>query len=78
MAAGTSGADVLAGRTMLVKRLSMFPVECVARGWLTGSGWKDYGRTGSVCGHQLPPDLPESSRLDPPLFTTWAELPIGG
>jgi phosphoribosylaminoimidazole-succinocarboxamide synthase len=62
-------ADVLAGRTMFVKRLSMFPVECVARGWLTGSGWKDYGRTGAVCGHRLPPDLPESTRLDPPLFT---------
>ena len=62
-------ADVLEGRTMLVRRLSMFPVECVVRGWLTGSGWKDYLRTGSVCGHQLPADLPESSRLDPPLFT---------
>ena len=62
-------ANVLAGRTMLVRRLSMFPVECVARGWLTGSGWKDYRRTGSVCGHRLPPDLPESQRLDPPLFT---------
>lgn len=62
-------ADVLEGRTMLVERLTMFPVECVARGWLTGSGWKDYGRTGSVCGHQLPVDMPESSRLAPPLFT---------
>ena len=62
-------AEVLAGRSMLVRRLSMFPVECVVRGWLTGSGWKDYRRTGAVCGHQLAPDLPESARLDPPLFT---------
>jgi phosphoribosylaminoimidazole-succinocarboxamide synthase len=62
-------AEVLAGRSMLVRRLSMFPVECVVRGWLTGSGWKDYRRTGAVCGHRLAPDLPESARLDPPLFT---------
>ncbi len=62
-------ADVLAGRTMLVRRLNMFPVECVVRGWLTGSGWKDYLATGSVCGHRLPADLPESTRLSPPLFT---------
>ena len=62
-------ADVVRDRSMLVKRLNMFPVECVARGWLTGSGWKDYGRTGAVCGHVLPEGLPESTRLDPPLFT---------
>ena len=62
-------ADVLEGRSMLVKRLEMFPVECVARGFLVGSGWKDYQRTGAVCGHQLPDDLPLSARLDPPLFT---------
>ncbi len=62
-------ADVLRGRSMLVKRLKMLPVECVARGFLTGSGWKDYLATGAVCGHELPADLPESVRLDPPLFT---------
>jgi phosphoribosylaminoimidazole-succinocarboxamide synthase len=61
--------EVLRGRSMLVERLSMFPVECVVRGYLTGSGWKDYLRMGAVCGHALPPDLPESARLDPPLFT---------
>ncbi|MHC5010550.1 MAG: phosphoribosylaminoimidazolesuccinocarboxamide synthase [Planctomycetota bacterium] len=62
-------ASVLEGRTMLVRRLQMFPVECVARGYLTGSGWRDYRETGAVCGHVLPADLPESTRLDPPLFT---------
>lgn len=62
-------AAVLAGRSMLVKRLRMFPIECVVRGYLTGSGWKDYLRTGAVCGHELPKDLPESVRLDEPIFT---------
>ena len=62
-------ADILRGRCMLVKRLQMLPVECVARGYLVGSGWKDYQRTGAVCGHQLPPDLPLSKKLDPPLYT---------
>ena len=60
---------VLAGRSMLVKRLQMFPVECVVRGYLTGSGWKDYQRTGAVCGHELPKDLPESVKLEQPIFT---------
>jgi phosphoribosylaminoimidazole-succinocarboxamide synthase len=68
---------VLAGRTMLVKRLRMFPVECVVRGYLTGSGWKDYRRTGAVCGHVLPRDLPESVRLDPPLFTPATKAETG-
>ena len=62
-------ADVLRGRSMLVKRLKMLPVECVARGYLVGSGWKDYQKTGAVCGHQLPEGLPLSVKLDPPLFT---------
>ena len=62
-------ADILRGRCMLVKRLEMLPVECVARGYLVGSGWKDYQRTGAVCGHQLPADLPLSKKLDPPLYT---------
>ncbi len=62
-------AAVLAGRSMLVKRLRMFPIECVVRGYLTGSGWKDYLRTGAVCGHELPKGLPESVRLDEPIFT---------
>lgn len=62
-------ADILRGRSMLVKRLRMLPVECVARGYLVGSGWKDYQATGAICGHQLPPELPLSVRLDPPIFT---------
>ena len=62
-------AEILRGRCMLVKRLRMLEIECVARGYLVGSGWKDYQRTGAVCGHQLPADLPMSVKLDPPLFT---------
>lgn len=68
-AAVRAHADVLRGRCMLVRRLKMLPVECVARGYLVGSGWKDYKATGSICGHRLPPGLPLSARLDPPLFT---------
>ena len=60
---------VLHGRSMYVKRLKMLPIECVARGYLAGSGWKDYKATGQVCGHRLPPGLVESARLETPLFT---------
>ncbi len=70
-------ASVLAGRSMLVRRLRMFPVECVVRGYLTGSGWRDYKRTGAVCGHLLPASLPESARLDPPLFTPATKATTG-
>ena len=59
----------LAGRAMLVRRLTMLPVECVVRGYLAGSGWKDYRATGSVCGHSLPSGLRESDRLPQPIFT---------
>lgn len=62
-------ADALRGRSMLVRRLEMFPVECVARGYLAGSGWVDYQQTGAVCGHQLPPGLQDGARLPQPLFT---------
>src|SRR5580692_1659761 len=62
-------ADQLEGRSMLVKRANMFPVECVARGYLAGSGWKDYQRTGAVCGIALPTGLEDGSRLPEPLFT---------
>lgn len=62
-------ADDLRDRSMLVKRAQMFPVECVVRGYLSGSGWKDYGNTGELCGHHLPKGLHESSRLSAPLFT---------
>ncbi len=62
-------ADQLAGRSMVVRKTEPLPVECVVRGYLAGSGWKDYVRSGSVCGIQLPGGLRESDRLDPPLFT---------
>lgn len=62
-------AEELRGRSMLVHRAEMFPVECVVRGYLSGSGWKDYLATGSVCGIPLPPGLKESDRLPEPLFT---------
>jgi phosphoribosylaminoimidazole-succinocarboxamide synthase len=62
-------ADQLKGRSMLVKRASMFPVECVARGYLAGSGWKEYQASGTVCGIPLPSGLLDGSRLPEPLFT---------
>ena len=62
-------ADMLKGRSMLVTATEVFPVECVVRGYLVGSGWKDYLRTGEVCGHKLPSGLLESSELDEPIFT---------
>ena len=62
-------AQTLAGRSMLVRRAKVFPVECVVRGYLVGSGWKDYVRTGSVCGHKLPEGLVESAKLPEPIFT---------
>ncbi|MDT5294923.1 MAG: phosphoribosylaminoimidazole-succinocarboxamide synthase [Acidobacteriota bacterium] len=64
-----SSADMLRGRSMLVRRTEVFPVECVVRGYLAGSGWKDYRSTGEVCGHRLPAGLPESAKLAEPLFT---------
>jgi len=59
----------LAGRAMLVRRARVIPVECVARGYLSGSGWKEYQKTGSVCGVALPNGLVESDRLPEPIFT---------
>jgi phosphoribosylaminoimidazole-succinocarboxamide synthase len=56
-------------RSMLVTKAEVFPVECVVRGYLVGSGWKDYLRTGEVCGHKLPENLLESAELEQPLFT---------
>ncbi len=62
-------AAVLQGRSMLVRRTEPVPVECVARGYLSGSGWKEYQQTGSVCGVTLPSGLRESDRLPEPIFT---------
>ncbi len=61
--------DQLRGRSMLVAKAQMFPVECVVRGYLSGSGWKDYQKTGAVCGIALPSGLKESSQLPEPIFT---------
>jgi phosphoribosylaminoimidazole-succinocarboxamide synthase len=62
-------ADQLRGRSMLVKRAQMFPVECVARGYLAGSGWKEYRTAGTVCGIRLPDGLQDGSRLPDAIFT---------
>jgi len=60
---------LLAGRAMIVRKAEVFPVECVVRGYLAGSGWKDYQRTGTVCGLPLPPGLRQAARLPDVLFT---------
>ncbi|HEX8712235.1 MAG TPA: phosphoribosylaminoimidazolesuccinocarboxamide synthase [Terracidiphilus sp.] len=62
-------SDQLRGRSMLVKRADMFPIECVARGYLSGSGWKEYQAEGAVCGEKLPGELLEGSRLPEPIYT---------
>ncbi len=67
----------IAGRSMLVRRAKVFPVECVVRGYLVGSGWKDYLRTGEVCGHKLPKNLLESAELREPIFTPSTKAEIG-
>ncbi|HZY74178.1 MAG TPA: phosphoribosylaminoimidazolesuccinocarboxamide synthase [Edaphobacter sp.] len=69
--------DQLEGRSMLVRRAEMFPVECVVRGYLSGSGWKDYLQTGSVCGIRLPSGLRESDKLPEPIFTPAAKNSVG-
>lgn len=65
------GADRsgLAGRSMLVRKTEVVPIECVVRGYLSGSAWKEYRQTGSICGVELPPGLKESDRLAEPIFT---------
>jgi phosphoribosylaminoimidazole-succinocarboxamide synthase len=65
------------GRSTECRRLEMLPVECVVRGYLSGSGWKDYGRTGEVCGHRLPKGLRESDRLPEPIFTPATKATTG-
>ena len=67
--AEAAGDPDLAGRSMLVRRLRMLPIECVVRGYLAGSSWKDYQATGEICGHRLPPGLRQSARLPRPIFT---------
>jgi phosphoribosylaminoimidazole-succinocarboxamide synthase len=69
--------DVLRGRSMLVRKTRPLPVECVARGYLAGSGWKDYQRTGAVCGVPLPAGLKESDRVPSPIFTPATKADTG-
>jgi len=68
---------VLKDRSMLVKKAKPLPVECIVRGYLSGSGWKDYQTAGKICGIPLPPGLKESERLDKPLFTPSTKAEIG-
>ena len=70
-------AEVLAGRSMLVKKAEVFPVECIVRGYLAGSGWKEYQASGTVCGQELPPGLLESSELPEPIFTPSTKAAAG-
>ncbi|MEA2348791.1 MAG: phosphoribosylaminoimidazole-succinocarboxamide synthase [Thermoleophilaceae bacterium] len=65
------------GRALLVERLEMFPVECVVRGYITGSGWKDYQADGAICGIQLPAGLQESEQLPEPIFTPATKADVG-
>ncbi len=70
-------SDELRGRSMFVRRTDVFPIECVVRGYLSGSGWKDYLRTGEVCGHRLPSGLRESEQLGEPIFTPATKAETG-
>jgi phosphoribosylaminoimidazole-succinocarboxamide synthase len=73
----TEVPDEVKGRALLVDRLEMFPVECVVRGYITGSGWKDYQATGAICGIELPAGLRESEQLPDPIFTPATKAEIG-
>ncbi len=70
-------ADELRGRSMMVMRADMFPVECVVRGYLSGSGWKEYKANGKVCGIELPQGLKESDQLPEPIFTPATKATTG-
>ena len=72
-----AGVPALAGRSMLVRRATVVPMECVARGYLAGSGWTQYGTTGAVCGVPLPDGLVESDRLAEPIFTPTSKAEAG-
>jgi phosphoribosylaminoimidazole-succinocarboxamide synthase len=76
-AAARAHADVLTGRSMLVRKTEPVPIECVARGYLSGSGWKEYQQTGAVCGVRLPAGMRESDRLPEPIFTPATKAATG-
>ena len=67
----------LAGRSMLCRKAKIFPIECVARGYVAGSGLKDYQKTGAICGHKLPAGLKQADKLPAPLFTPATKAPMG-
>ncbi len=69
--------DELEGRSVLVKKAKPLPVECIVRGCLTGSGWKDYKATGTVCGYDLPVDMKESAKIEPAIFTPSTKAELG-
>jgi phosphoribosylaminoimidazole-succinocarboxamide synthase len=75
--AAQAAAAELEGRSMLVRRTRPLPVECVARGYLEGSGWKDYQATGAICGHRLPPGLRQCDKLPEPIFTPATKAEAG-
>ncbi len=77
LASFTDVPEAARGRGMVVERLEMVPVECVVRGYITGSGWKDYGASGTVCGIELPAGLRESEQLPEPIFTPATKAEIG-
>jgi len=70
-------ADTVEGRAMLVRRAEMLPIECIVRGYLSGSAWKEYSRSGTMHGQALPAGLPESARLDEPVFTVSTKATSG-
>lgn len=70
-------SDILAGRSMLVKKAKPLPVECIVRGYLSGSGWKDYKQTGATSGIKLPAGLVESAKLEEPIFTPSTKAELG-
>ena len=69
--------DELEGRAVLVRKAKPLPVECIGRGYIAGSGWKDYQKTGTICGYQLPAGMRESDKLEPPLFTPSTKAELG-
>jgi phosphoribosylaminoimidazole-succinocarboxamide synthase len=75
--AASASAEWLRGRSMLVRRTDPLPIECVARGYLSGSGWKDYSATGEICGIRLPEGLRESQQLPEPIFTPATKAETG-
>ncbi|MCB9218934.1 MAG: phosphoribosylaminoimidazolesuccinocarboxamide synthase [Ignavibacteriales bacterium] len=70
-------SDILEGRSMLVKKAELIPLECIVRGYISGSGWKEYKKSGTVCGIELPENLVESEKLPEPIFTPSTKADIG-